>query len=51
MDYLNFEGPEPFLDNSEGPEGVWDFNTWKMDYLNFEGPESFLENSEGPEGV
>ena len=24
MDYLNFEGPEAFLENSEGPEVVWD---------------------------
>ena len=24
MGYLNFEGPEAFLENSEGTEGVWD---------------------------
>ena len=24
MDYLNFEGPEAFLENSEGSEVVWD---------------------------
>ena len=24
MDYLNFEGPEAFLENSKGTEGVWD---------------------------
>ena len=57
MDYLNFEGPEAFLENSEGPEGVWDLifvkhlkngNKLKMRAWDVWGPSGISRKLSGP---
>ena len=57
MDYLNFEGPEAFLENSEGTEGVCDLifvkhmnngNKLKMRAWDVWGPSGISRKLSGP---